>query len=424
MRTDLHHSGSIQRHRLPKHVNKFNIMNKIQFISQPNIRALPQKERERRWTQYSRKQSLLKQRGLQIQVTKPQKAQPKAILSNRPMKLSECMLNYARVSIDPFDQGVHEVCIPDNHSVRSQKISSYINSQFVIGTNGIGIAALNPWTMLIGDAGAFGGKWDQPLILTSATYSSTQIEIDNAHLAIGELTTANSNSPLLSAAYNTHSMRLVAAGMEVFYTGTTLSQAGAITTLQVEGLSSLSAPTSVNSFRNDPRSATCSVSKGSRCYVSYYPVRDTNLGYYPLVNYEPSNMTAAGLIPPISGVLAPLVIVVTGATPGTTFQVKCIAHFECLFPGAGATKSDSDPIAFPAFQAARTVLVPGPDPSVDLQTVLKETFRNIAGTLSPYLPMLGTAIGAAAGNAQVGASVGSAGKSLLDYILDGNPTSI
>lgn len=390
-------------------------MNRSQFFTQQSIRDLPAKEKNARWAKYSRKQIVLKQRGLNVQVT-----QPKARITNKPMKLSQCMLNYARASIDPFDNSLKEVCIPDNHAVRSQKVSAYINSQLIIGTNGIGIAALNPWSLLVGDVGRSASAANYPLVVTTATYSSTTIDIDMANLDAGHLSGYDSNSPLTYNAYGRHSMRVVSAAVEVFYTGTTLSQAGAISTLQVDGLASLNAGTTITAFRNDPRSVTCSVAKGSRCYCSYYPVRDDNLSYLPLDNYLPTLFDT----PPASGFLNPLIIIITGATPGTTFQVKAIAHYECLFPGGGATKSDSDPIAFSAFQVARTELVPTPDPSQDLSKVLRSTFRNIAASLSPYLPMLGTAIGTAAGNASIGSNLGSAGKSMLDYMLDGDSVSI
>lgn len=345
---------------------------------------------------------------------KSQTAPRQARMTKSP--LSRCLVEYAKASIDPFDQAVADPCIPDNVVVSSYKSSVSINAQATVGTQGVAILGLNPWTAMASGMGASATHVDTPLLVSSATYSSSTIDFTHAAFAAGEIEAYNSNSMLGVATVGTQPMRLVAAGMEIMYTGQLLSQSGAITTLQVAGLSYLATGTTFSQLRNDPRSRTCSVAKGARCYISYYPTNDSVLGYNKLTTYMPSNTPA--LASP-SGCYTPLVIAINGGTPGTTFQVKVRCFYESQLPGASSTPSDADPIGFPAFQAARTQLAASDQPSDDLREVLGQTLKNVAKSVSGILPAAGGALGAYLGNAQLGAIAGSAGQGILNTILNG-----
>lgn len=306
------------------------------------------------------------------------------------MSFTDCLVSYARAAIDPFDQSISEACIPDNNAMPSHKFSALINAQAVVGTNGVCIVGLNPWAMTARDFGVAPGGVDMPLIVSNANYASTNVDFDVA-LVPGQLDVHNSNSFYGGIQVLHQPMRLVGAALEIFYTGPTLNQAGAVTVQQTPGLTAVPLGTTIASVRNDPRSRTCSVSKGSRCYIAYTPIADDLLSYKLNDVYIPTQN--ASIVNPVGKTYTPLIIVVSGATPGTTFQVKAIAHFEALYPGMGTTPSHADPIGFPSFMAARAATKSTDNPSQDFINVMKETAKSVAKNLSPYLPMAGAALG-------------------------------
>lgn len=387
-------------------------------MRQPSVAALPKRDREVRWLAYTRKQSRKKAQG----VSRAPAPHPKPRQAPKATKIgfTSCLLSYAKASIDPFDQSISEACIPDNNAMPSHKFSTYINAQAVVGTQGVCLIGLNPWTMTAKDFGASPTHEDRPLLVTTAAYSS--VSVDFAASLVGtQLEAYNSNSFYAVANIANQAMRLVGAAVEIFYTGPTLTQAGAVTVQQTPGLQYIPAGTTVSQIRNDPRSRTCSVSKGSRCYIAYQPIADDLLSYKLNSTYMPSQTPS---IASVQGCYTPLVIVVAGAAPGTTFQVKAIAHFEALYPGMGVTPSHADPIGFPSFLSARSQIRQSDEPTEDLMATLKVTAKTIASNLSPYLPMAGAALGSLAGNAALGAQAGSVVKSALDVILDGKPFPI
>lgn len=401
-------------------------LSKQQYFLQPSIAGLPKRQQDAKWLSYQRKKQRLNSlRGLENPTSKP-KPQPQN--SNKPAKVrrtrmsfTDCLVNYARASIDPFQQAPNEACIPDNNAMPSHKFSSLINAQASVGTNGVCIIGLNPWAMTARDFTMTAALVDYPLIVSNSAYASTTINFDRA-LIPAQLDVFNSNSFFSTTQVSTQAMRLVGAAIEIFYTGPTLSQAGAVTVQQTPGLSAMPLGTTIASVRNDPRSRTCSVSKGSRCYVAYTPIADDLLSYKNNESYLPSHTPA--IANAVGGTYTPLIIIVSGATPGTTFQVKAIAHFEALYPGMGTTPSHSDPIGFPSFMAARAAVSPSDDPTKDFFDVMKTTAKTVAQNLSPYLPMAGATIGTFIGQPQIGAAVGSASKTVLDLILDGQAVPI
>lgn len=399
-------------------------LTKAQYLSQPSIAALPSRERERKWIIYSSRQKQ-KPKNQQKSSASSQPQQRRQQPRQSKMSFTDCLVSYARASIDPFDQSIHEACIPDNNAMPSHKFSAIINAQAAVGTNGVCIIGLNPWTMTARDFSYAppgpGSTVDNPLIVSNAAYASTNIDFDR-NLIPAQLDVHTSNSFYGYLQVQHQAMRLVGAAVEIFYTGPTLSQAGAVTVQQTPGLVAVPLGTTFAAVRNDPRSRTCSVSKGSRCYIAYTPIADDLLSYKPNSSYIPSlnpTITNTG-----GGTYTPLIIVISGATPGTTFQVKAIAHFEALYPGMNTTPSHSDPIGFPSFMAARAAVKSTDNPSQDFVDVMKETAKTVAKNLSPYLPMAGAALGSALGQPQVGAAIGSASKTVLDLILDGQSQPI
>lgn len=329
------------------------------------------------------------------------------------IKWSECLMNYAKASVDPFDDHNNFPCIPDALCAPSNKFRSMIDTTMSVGTLGVGYVLYNPWTMVGNDFTTTTTYNNRPLVTTLSEYNRNDIgwdlDQDPPHLDF-----TNSNSPYSSDVFSQDgTYRLVAAGVEIEYTGQLLNQAGTISIVQWDGLHTLPNNTSVAVFKSNNRTQTCAVSREARCYVRYEPIRQDDFSYNNMNPYLPSVNTAIAS----NGIYAPLVILVSGAEPSTTFRVRAIAYFEAQVKNLPVTPSESDPIGFAALQAARTLVPPTQEPKRDLWNILKQTAINIGKTITGFGPQIGAALGAALGNPVLGTAVGAASKSIFEALF-------
>lgn len=325
--------------------------------------------------------------------------------------LSECTLLYAKASIDPFTKLSKMPCIPDSLCVPSFKFCSKVEGTCVVGSNAVGYVLFNPWDMVVNDNGNNALSLDQPIITTNVSYPYPDIEASPAILLAGQISALNSNSPFTVDDFTDEQaqFRLVAAGVEIEYTGQLLNQSGAITTLQNNGLLDVADGTTITQLRNNPRSRTCSNSKENRCYIPYTATNNDVLSYASLSKYRPSELGVEHN--------HPLIIAIAGATPGITFRFKAVAYFECQLSNVSVTPSEADPIGFPAFQSARTSVGQSEDPEMDLREILQGTIRNIAHSVSGMGGDIGMALGSVFGNPLAGRAAGSAAGMLLSSII-------
>lgn len=324
--------------------------------------------------------------------------------------LSKCLMLYARAAIDPFDNITEMPCIPDNICAPSYKFKTFIDAGITVGSAGIGFAAFNPWTMACNDNAADTTAIDYPVIGTMATYGNDYygfVPSDVTNTVEG----LNSNSPYPYAQIAQGRMRLVAAGLEVEYTGVLLNQSGAISVIQWDGLQPVPNPTSIANIRSNQRTQTCATKKEARCYVRYEPTSSSNYDYSSLSDFRPSTNPALGQA------YYPLLVIISGAQPGTTFRIRAISYFELQLSTAPSTPSESDPIGFPALQAARTQVLPTSNPESDLSQVLRMTAYNLKNSISKAAPAIGTAIGATFGNPMLGHSLGVASKDIINSLF-------
>lgn len=327
------------------------------------------------------------------------------------LKLSECLLNYAKASIDPFTSIQTLPCIPDTVCAPSYKFKTFIDTTMVIGVNGVGYAAFNPWTMAANDNTIISGASDYSLMTTNATYAPTNYENDLAAYSGSALVPYNSNSQYSTAEILSGSLRLVAAGMEVQYTGVLLNQAGAISAIQWDGQRAVPSGVPIGFIRSNQRTQTCPTSKDSSCYVRYEPTTTSNFDYAPFNDKRPTVNTN------LEPFYYPLLIIISGGTAGTSFRVKAVAYFEMQTNIAPVTPSESDPIGFPAFQSARSSVLPTDSPRNDLISILKKTGKNILTTISGLAPAAGTAIGTVFGNPAAGAIAGNFTKDVINQLF-------
>jgi len=334
--------------------------------------------------------------------------------TNRPysntVKLSDCLMLYAKASIDPFVNIQQMPCIPDTISAPSFKYKTFIDASFTVGTLGTGYAAFNPWAMAINNGGFNGTESDYPIIVTTGTYPLVDYANNATAVTSGYTIGLDSNS---FYDYNTISegaLRLVSAGLELEYMGQLLNQAGAISVIQWDGLQTIPDQT-ISSIRSNQRTQTCAVSKDSRCYVRYEPVLTQNFDYLNIDAYLPTHNSTQ---PPF---YYPLLCIVNGATAGTQFRIRAVAYFELQLSKAPSSPSDSDPIGFSAFQSARSMVLPSPDPKADLISIINKTGQNIIKTVSGLAPGVGTALGAALGNPAAGLTAGTFTKDVINALF-------
>jgi len=304
-------------------------------------------------------------------------------------------------------------CIPDAICVPSFKFSSKCEGTMYIGTSGIGYVSFCPWTMVVNNPLVTNAAINPPIITTTADYSHLEYQALSVDVPI-QIQVGVANSPFttdtfLSGFPTLPEFRLVGAGVEIEYTGKLLDQSGTITVLQNNGLNDFPDGTTPTQLMNNPRSKTCSNSKDNRCYISYQATGADYLSYQNLGYYYPGVLEL--------GHNHPLLIMVSGATPGISFRYKAVAYFECQLNNTDATPSESDPIGYPAFQSARTELLPSDSPEEDLKTVLKGTITNIARSVSGMGGDIGGALGVLVGQPILGRTAGNAAGALLSSLL-------
>jgi len=332
--------------------------------------------------------------------------------SNLKFKLSKCLLSYARASIDPFDNITELPCIPDVITVPAYRFRTYLEADVEVGGEGVGWAVMSPWKMIMYQNGSTGTSSDFPVVTTHNTYGSGEYIWDPTDIGGGTVIGWNPQSQMSFADINPVtnpgvSWRLVAAGMELDYTGVLLDQAGLVTVIQWDGLNTIPLGTTIPVLRQHPRSQSCATSREARCYIRYEPTNTDNYSYQTEPFYYPAGRTT----------YYPLGIFVSGATPGTTFRIRAVAFFEIQSSTLPAVPSEADPVGFPAFQAARSSHLPTPDPQSDLFSILKKTASNILTSISGFAPVIGTAIGSMFGQPAVGGVIGGVSKDLIQSLF-------
>lgn len=354
----------------------------------------------------------------------PIKITTRPVMSNTPpplprrnpkatsVKLSDCLLSYAASQLTPFNYQGPDPCIPDTLCTPSYKFNASCKTEMYVGVDGVGFAIFNPW---IGCLLANGS--DCPVIVTYPAFAGTDLKWTNPGLYGTELQGFNTNTNFSLLQLTKGSIRLVGAGAELIYAGKVMDQAGVITTLQNDGLKVFIDGTPITILKNNPRAIVCANSKVGTCHVNYYPTNSDVLSYKNVEEYLPSAVgtTLAG---PRMGIF------VSGATPGTAFEVRFKAFYELQLPGMNVTASHSDPVGLGAYQTARALAVPTANPKADLMDVLKYTTQEVAASVSGVLPSIGAAVGSAFGSPTAGAVLGLAGQTALNAILQSDPTPI
>jgi hypothetical protein len=382
-------------------------------LNEKNFKGLSQRDKQEKYANYllgkKDKQQRLGRVG-RTKVTNTVKKRPKR--NAKPMRtaatLSDCTMLYARASIDPFSRLEKDPCIPDSICAPSYKFNTTLMATMYVGTAGTGYAVLQPLLAAINDNAVNATSIDYPLSVTTAAYGDPNYIMAPVFYPAA-ITGVNSNSYFTDALFQNAEIRLVAAGMECFYTGTVLNQAGTVTTLQNDGFTPIVSGTTAAAIMSNPKSTVCSTSKDSRCYISYYPTDSEQFSYKRFENLRPSTNGDSNYYA--------MIIFVSGAQPGTTFQIKARCYYEAQIPGLSSTESESDPLGFSAVAAARTKIRPTDDPKTDFLETVKESLRILGTQMSGLAPAIGGAVGTAFGVPEVGITLGNAASYALNTLL-------
>lgn len=214
--------------------------------------------------------------------------------------LSKCAMRFALAICDPFNPLARGACIPRHPSEPSQKVHGFIRTSVAIGTGGYGFIAFNP------------SPWNDVVQIwhSTSSWASTDgaIKILSANNALVTGITAgyNSNLPytlaqgvnsgyIVETGNSPVGARVVAAGIRIQYSGTTLNTSGMSYCLVEPQHQSISGMTQaiLGTY------AECDIAPNSRkpCYLTTFPIAEVDFLYTNNGSY-PNNETATSVAYP------------------------------------------------------------------------------------------------------------------------------
>lgn len=321
--------------------------------------------------------------------------------------LPECTLAYASILTNPFNDAINEACIPDAISVQSYKFSSIAMGVCTTNASGFAFVAFNPWTMSGSNFSSNNVQVDYPLYTTKSTYPLQTARFIGEDVQDQYTIGYNGNTLLTGEQIAKGQIRLVGAGVQIYYTGQKLIQSGVVTSLQNDGMKGFDNETPLSLLQKNPRSYTCSVSSDNPCNLTYTPTDFEQLSYKNIIDFTGSGIYKIG------EAYYPLLMMISGAAPNVTFQIRAKAYFEAQLPGMPATPSHADPQGMAQVLSAKSNLAKGDTPENDFIHVIRSAARTLAG----FAPQIGGAIGTALGQPELGLQGGTLTKRVIESLL-------
>lgn len=348
---------------------------------------------------------------------------------NSALAMSECTARFLRAVVDPF--GERNVCLPVAPAAASLKSSGFVRLQMSVGTAFTGFVVVNPtWCADLPQ-----GFFTTPTYAASNNLISVLSAANTLYLGVLPITTSNLpystgdvNIPAATGSQATSDQatalqgRVVACGVRITYTGTTINESGVSycyvdpmhenvfgVTANGASIGSL-LQTDVKGVTRDP------------CCMSIYPVNDIEVLYGTAApnnevvstsgsaatqffyNFSPS---CGGQMPTSTGGVAlyavpeasPLFTGNTVAVPAAiagyyvqtsapaNFLVEMIVHCEYLGPKVAtlATPNIADPVGFAHAQSVlqNIPIVKQRNPHMSLKETVLSSVREIATQLKP-----------------------------------------
>lgn len=322
-------------------MNTKSLSRKQQFLQRKAIRSLSPEEQERRWQQHLNSSA--------PQGRKTQKQNPPRLVGaktrknpqprSRKSQLSDCSIYYALALSDPWDCPAAP-CIPDNITLESWKFGVRARGNGVVGLNGVGYVAINPfnpYALSIGQT--ISG------IVTDATYNSTGY---SANVPGSVAIATDATQPYTNADNLEQGYRVVGSGLKVCYAGNEMNRQGIWTLARDPSNSPLVSGTTVNTLLGFRETVAIPVDKEWHA-VLYKPATASDLTYAP----RGLDIDGTAASPKLYFSYPSLVAMLSGGTPGASFQYDCITWFEMTGRGLPAlTISESDPIGLSVASSA------------------------------------------------------------------------
>lgn len=303
----------------------------------------------------------------------------RSVVSNRSTEkklvLSGVASSYLMSHVRPFDSRVSQVCIPRPPATRSFKVTGFIRGTGAIGGNGVGFVAIAPCL-----------SNDLPcLYYTTGAYSPSFTSQPPNDLAPGNTTSANggtlypANLDMINLPYSSAQLsnpvtgtttaisgRIVSSSLRVFYTGTTLNEAGQYfgysdpegTNVLGGAHTTISAGTGYTTGALGQKDATeiIKVTKNAEMRLIRLGV-DPNMDDYPRANNTTARKNypfCAGEVYTLAGVsdygAANAVVMITGIAL-QPFYFEMITHAEYIGPGVTQgllSETNSDAVGYDA----------------------------------------------------------------------------
>lgn len=249
---------------------------------------------------------------------KPKPSPQRSLVARTNAQLEACEEMYLRALSNPFDPLIRgKVCYPSFPAKQSAKYVATALINVNIGTNGVGWLMVDPTPSNSNNA----------IYYTDSSYSGTLASVLTTTIGSG-VVAATFNSPTTSSpfieSYAGHQFRMIAAGMKFRYTGTNLNKGGSVFALNSPQQVSL------NGYPLGSLSASA-ISREHRVEDIYQAV------VVPPSHEEDVEWKDIDQIFPWSDgggtAAAPISALGFFGTPGNTFVVKLIVHYEVAGPG-------------------------------------------------------------------------------------------
>jgi len=325
------------------------MLSKQQFLDKhkEKFSNLSANERTKRYRDYQLSHAMRKAPGAP-KISKPSKVSGPKELSYATM--SECAKLYVHALLDPWEVP-SPPCVPDNLTLPSYKYAARCRTNFVIGLQGVGFVVVDPYVFAS----------TQPCLgITAASYPLNTVDINSTEVTY---TSSDSSFPLTgySPTSSIHWVsRIVGFGVRVRYVGSEMSRSGQVVAFREAsndgGL--LLNPVTIATLLASRESVTVPADRKWHSAV-WRPAAPRDITYY-------DDFVGFSDVDPAMG------LVVTGATPGTSFEVDAVGWYETIGSSLPMlSRSHSDPLGMATVSASLSETQPTATPSQTVASFIR-----------------------------------------------------
>lgn len=318
--------------------------------------------------------------------------------ATQQVRFSKSIDAYVRALTNPYSSIAPLPGIPADLALPSHKFKTRVRVTLGIGTNGSGYAILRPMLGAFSDTIAM--DYDVPAVanvpfypvtVTDVTWTGTTLQEYNAATGarLAGLVGCGSDSPFTRADFEDASdfypirkYRLVAAGIKVRYRGKEVDRAGTIT-LYRSTANSANTPADEASLLRSHHATRAPVDRKWHS-VTYRPSDPSMYAYNsisPYVREQGGDDRVHGLTGSETRGHAPAVaaiIMITGGTPDTTYDLEADMHFEQIGPGVTLSVTPTDPVGMSAVISANNLVQNTRQPEHEHAQMLKGMVNHVS----------------------------------------------